>query len=97
MLTSKQRTILKGLASSLDPIGQIGKGGISENQVKSFSDALEKRELIKINVLENSMEDKRELASDLEKALNAECVIVIGRKIVLYRKSARKDINHIEI
>ena len=97
MFTSKQRSVLRSMAQTIEPIGQIGKGGISENQVKSFSDALEKRELIKINVLENSMEDKRELASDLEKALNAECVIVIGRKIVLYRKSARKDINHIEI
>ncbi|MBE5756926.1 MAG: ribosome assembly RNA-binding protein YhbY [Clostridiales bacterium] len=97
MLTSKQRTVLKGLASNIDPIGQIGKGGISENQVQSFDQALEKRELIKITVLENSMEDKRELARELEKVLNAECVIVIGRKIVLYRKSNRKDINHIEI
>ena len=97
MLTSKQRTVLKGLASNIEPIGQIGKGGITENQVISFSQALEKRELIKINVLENSLEDAKSLARELENVLNAECVIVIGRKIVLYKKSSRKDVNHIEL
>ena len=97
MLTSKQRTVLKGLASNIEPIGQIGKGGITDNQGRSFSQALEKRELIKINVLENSLEDAKSLARELESILNAECVIVIGRKIVLYRKSSRADVNHIEL
>ena len=90
MLTSKQRSKLKSLAANITPIGQVGKEGIGENMLTSFSDCLEKRELIKINVLENA-------DGELADRLSAECVIVIGRKAVLYRRSARKDIEHIEI
>ena len=97
MLTSKQRSKLKSLAANISPIGQIGKEGIGENMLASFSDCLEKRELIKINVLENADGDPKELGRELAEKLNAECVIVIGRKAVLYRKSNRKDVNHIEI
>ena len=56
-MTSKQRAYLRGLANSIDPIFQIGKSGLSENLLKQLDDALEARELIKINVLENSGED----------------------------------------
>ncbi len=95
MLTSKQRSKLKSLAANITPIGQVGKDGIGENMLKSFSDCLEKRELIKINILENADGDPQELGRELAARLNAECVIVIGRKAVLYRKSDRKDIEHI--
>ena len=104
MLTSKQRSKLKSLASNLSPVGQVGKEGIGENMLASFSDCLEKRELIKINILENAKgvgeslgyicaNENRELAEKL----SAECVIVIGRKAVLYRKSGRKDVEHIAL
>lgn len=45
MLTSKQRSNLKALAANLQPVAQVGKGGVNENMVKSLSDALEAREL----------------------------------------------------
>ncbi|HIX08382.1 MAG TPA: ribosome assembly RNA-binding protein YhbY [Candidatus Borkfalkia faecipullorum] len=95
-MTSKQRSHLKSIAANLDPIFQLGKGGISENMVKSISDALEARELIKINVLTNAEEDARSLAAELAVTLRAECVAVIGRKVILYRRSSRKDFKHIE-
>ena len=95
-MTSKQRSHLKSIAANLDPIVQLGKGGISENMVKSISDALEARELIKINVLTNAEEDARSLAAELAVTLRAECVAVIGRKVILYRRSSRKDFKHIE-
>lgn len=97
MLTSKQRSKLKSLAANITPVGQVGKDGIGENMLKSFSDCLEKRELIKINILENADGDPQELGRELAARLNAECVIVIGRKAVLYRKSDRKDVEHIEL
>ena len=93
MLTSKQRSKLKSLAA----IGQVGKEGIGENMLASFSDCLEKRELIKINILENADGDPKEIGRELAARLSAECVIVIGRKAVLYRPSKRKDIEHIKI
>lgn len=61
----------------------------------SFSDCLEKRELIKISILENADGDPQEIGRTLAARLGAECVIVIGRKAVLYRKSKRKDVDHI--
>ncbi len=97
MLTSKQRSTLKALAANITPIGQVGKEGIGENMLASFSDCLEKRELIKIHILENADGDPKILGRELADKLKAECVIVIGRKAVLYRKSARKDIEHIKI
>lgn len=97
MLTSKQRSVLKSLAANITPIGQVGKEGIGENMLASFSDCLEKRELIKIHILENADGDPKILGRELAEKLKAECVIVIGRKAVLYRKSARKDIEHIKI
>ena len=95
MLTSKQRSKLKSLAAKLSPIGQVGKEGIGENMLASFSDCLEKRELIKINILENAYGEPQNIGRELAEKLNAECVI--GRKAVLYRKSQRKDINRIEL
>ena len=97
MLTSKQRSKLKALAANLSPIGQVGKDGIGENMLKSFSDCLESRELIKINILENADGEPQLLGRELAERLSAECVIVIGRKAVLYRKSQKKGIKHIEL
>lgn len=97
MLTSKQRSKLKSLAANLSPIGQVGKEGIGENMLKSFSDCLESRELIKINILENADGNPQDLGRELAERLSAECVIVIGRKAVLYRKSQKKGIKHIEL
>ena len=93
MITSKQRAYLRGLANNYPAIMQIGKGGISENLIKTVSDALEARELIKLTVLENSMETPRAMADALSEAVRADVVSVVGRKIVLYRES----VNHKKI
>ena len=87
MLTSKQRAYLRGLANGIPAIMQIGKGGISENLVRTVSDALEARELIKLTVLENSMETPRAMADAIAEAVNADVVGVVGRKVILYRES----------
>ena len=87
MLTSKQRAYLRGLASNEDTIMQIGKGGISDNLIKTVSDALDARELIKLKVLENSEESPRSAAEALAEATNSEVVTVIGTKLILYRES----------
>ena len=90
MFTSKQRAYLRSLASTEPTIMQIGKGGISENLVKTVSDALEARELIKLAVLENSGEEARAVAEALAEATSAEVVGVVGKKIILYRESEKK-------
>ena len=87
MITSKQRAYLRGLANNMPAIMQIGKGGIGENLIKTVSDALEARELIKLTVLENSMESPREVADELAASVGADVVGVVGRKVILYRES----------
>lgn len=87
MITGKQRSYLKSLANTLDPIFQLGKNGLTENFIKQVDDALRTRELVKINVLKNSIEDPTEIANILTKELNAEFVQSIGRKFVIYRES----------
>ena len=68
-MTSKQRAYLRSLANSIDPIFQIGKAGLSENLLKQLDDAIEARELIKINVLESSGEDVKALGNEIADAL----------------------------
>ncbi len=95
MFTSKQRANLRSAASTLRPIAQVGKEGISENLLAGLSDALEAHELIKITLLPSSGEDGGNLAENLADLLGAEVVTVIGRKAVLYRRSSREDFAHI--
>lgn len=89
MLTSKQRAHLRSMASTYDTIMQVGKGGVTPNIIKTISDALEARELIKLRVLENSEYTPREAAEEIAVAVNAEVVTVIGTKFVLYRESEK--------
>ena len=96
MFTSKQRSNLKGIAMGIEPVAQIGKGGISDNFSESVDKALSARELIKISVLQNAAEDPNELASSIAAAVGAEVVCVIGKKIVLYRRSDKAGVKHIE-
>jgi RNA-binding protein len=75
---------------------QVGKEGIGENLLQSLSEALEARELIKITLLESATDEPKSMAAEIAAALNAEVVIVIGRKAILYRRSSRKNFKHIE-
>lgn len=92
MISSKQRAYLRSLSNDLPAIMQIGKGGLSENLLKTFSDALEARELIKLHVLENSGETPKDMIQMLADALGAEPVSVVGKKIVLYRASEKHPV-----
>ncbi len=93
MLTGKQRSYLKGLANSLGPIMQIGKGGVTENVLKQIDDALAARELVKIKILNNSMLSAKDTANEIAESIRAEYVQSIGNKFVLYKESKEKIIN----
>ncbi len=90
MLNSKQRAYLRGLSNKIDPIFQIGKGGASPEVVDAIDEALEARELIKCNVLNNCMEDIKYIASAISDRTKSDVVQIIGKKIVLYRQSKEK-------
>ena len=90
-MTTKQRAYLKGLAMNIDPIFQIGKGGLTTEYLEGVEEALEARELIKINVLKNCLDEPKELAYAIAKNTMSEVVQVIGRKIVLYREARQPE------
>lgn len=96
-MTSKQRSKLKSLAANIQPVTQIGKGGITDNLLKSLSEALEARELIKVSVLETADEDAENVAANVAELLDAEVVAVIGRKAIFYRRSSRDHFVHLEV
>lgn len=96
-ITSKQRSKLKSLASTLTPITQIGKGGITDNLLKTLSDALEARELIKVTILDTAEDAPRDVADNVAELLDAVPVAVIGRKAIFYRYSSRQNYAHLEI
>lgn len=85
-MTSKQRAYLKGLAMNMDPVFQIGKSSLTPEITAAIQEALEARELVKISVLQNCLDDPRELASVVSERTRSQVVQVIGRKIVLYKE-----------
>lgn len=89
-ITSKQRAYLKSLAQKIDPIFQIGKNGLTPEVTEAVSQALEARELVKISVLQNCLDDPRDMANRLGDRTKSIVVQVIGKKIVLY-KPAKKN------
>ena len=85
-MTTKQRAYLKGLAMTMDPIFQVGKASMNPVLTEAIAEALEARELIKISVLKNCMDDPREIAETLAERTQSQVVQVIGKKIVLYKE-----------
>ena len=84
-MTSKQRAYLKSLSSTLDPLFQIGKGSVTPEVVEAISEAFNNRELLKIAVLKNCMDDPRAIAEVVAERTRSQVVHVIGKKIVLYK------------
>lgn len=89
-MTSKQRAYLKGLAMNIDPIFHVGKSSLTPEITEAVSEALEARELVKIGVLKNCIDDPRSIAEVMAERTQSEVVQVIGKKIVLYKESKNK-------
>ena len=96
MLTSKQRSNLRSLAQKIEPITQVGKFGVNESLIESLDLAIEKRELIKVTVLENSGLIPKDTGFEIAEKLGAEFVCATGRKLVFYRRSRSQKVEHIE-
>lgn len=95
MLTGKQKRYLRSLAHHLDPVFQVGKNGTNDHLIRHIEEAIEKRELMKVTVLNTCLEDRNEIGAELAKESGSELVQVIGKVIVLYKES--KDNKQIQL
>lgn len=89
-LRGKQKRFLRSQAHHLQPIFQIGKGGLNEAMIAQIGEALEKRELIKVSLLQNTDEVADDAAATIKQAINCEVVQIIGRVIVLFKPSSKE-------
>ena len=89
-MTSKQRAYLKGLASNLDPIFQVGKSSLTPELTEAIGESFNKNELIKVAVLKNCVDDPREIAQMVAERTHSQVVQVIGKKFVLYKPDKEK-------
>ena len=96
MLTSKQRSNLRAMAQKIEPVTQVGKLGVNDSLIDGLDAAIEKRELIKVTVLENSGLVPKEAGFEIAARLKAEFVCATGRKLVFYRRSKSDKVVHIE-
>ncbi len=87
MLTGKQRSYLKSLATAIEPTVYIGKNELTDSIIKEMSDYLAVHELLKVKIQDNVELDPKEVANEAAKALGAEYVQAIGRKFILYKES----------
>lgn len=88
-LNSKQRAYLGSLASTINPIFQIGKASLTPEIVEALDSALEKRELVKVSVLKNCIDDPKEIANAIAERTHSIVVKVIGKKMIFYRKAKK--------
>lgn len=86
-MNSKQRAYLKGLAMTMEPVMNIGKASLTPEVCEAIREVIDKRELVKLHVLKNCMDDPNELARTVAERTKSEVVQVIGKKIVLYKES----------
>lgn len=92
MLTGKQKRFLRSMASTMEAIVQVGKNGVNDSVLFSLEEALRARELVKVKVLKNALEEVDEAADALAQATHAELVQIIGRNVLLYRPNADKPL-----
>jgi len=89
-LRGKQKRYLRSEAHHLTPIFQIGKGGLNDALIVQIEEALEKRELIKVSLLQNTDELAEDVAAVLEEKINCDVVQIIGRVLVVFKPSSKE-------
>ena len=84
-MTSKQRSYLKGLAMNLQPVFQIGKSSVTPENVEAISEVFNTRELVKISILKNCLDDPKEVANTVAERTRSQVVQVIGKKLLMHK------------
>lgn len=93
-MDSKTRARLRAMANQVKPSVIIGKDGITENVIKQLDIDLDAKELVKVSILADD-QDYKLMLNSLASSLKAEPVCCIGKRLVLYRYSAKKNVKHV--
>ena len=89
-LSSKQKNFLRVMGTELVPVVNIGKEGVTPTVVDSAKDAVKKRELIKVRVLQNAPEEPKDAIERLTERVDADLIQVIGRNGLLFKRNFKK-------
>ena len=92
MLTGKEKRFLRSLANTMEPIVQVGKAGVNESVLFSLQEALQARELVKVRVLKNCLDEVQDVAQELALESQSELVQTIGRNVLLYRPNPENPV-----
>jgi RNA-binding protein len=97
MLTSKQRSFLRGLGHDKKPVVMIGKLGLTEAVTKEAKAALLAHELIKVKLGKkdedgDAEEDVSALAAEFATAIEAELVGVAGKMALYFKAHPHKPV-----
>lgn len=96
-LSKGQVKYLRKISHTHKPIFQIGKLGLTDVFIKQVDEAIEKRELIKFNILQNSSETIEEATKEIAEAIDAFVVQTVGNTAILYRESSRDKYQKISL
>ena len=95
MITTKQRSVLRGMANGVKPTVTIGKSGLTPNILKEIEVGLYHKEMVKIALLPSCEITAKEAAEQVRDALNADVVQCIGKKAVFYKYSEKEGVEHL--
>lgn len=97
MITSKQRSKLKAMANTLRPSVTVGKEELTENVINEIATALYHHELVKIASLKSCISSAKTMCQEVCEILQCEPVLCVGNRFVVYKRSEKEDIEHIEL
>ena len=97
MITTKQRSVLKGMANNLKPLVTVGKGELSASVINEIAVALYHNELVKVASLKSCEVSAKTMCAEVCQQLGCDPVLCVGNRFVVYKYSDKKDIEHIKI
>jgi RNA-binding protein len=83
-LTGKQARHLRALGHNLKPTVMVGKEAVTHKLVAACKEQLAIHELIKVKILENCPQDRKDVAAELAAQTGASVAQILGRTLLLY-------------
>lgn len=90
IIKGKKNRYLRSQAATMKPALQVGREGITENLLNQFEVLIEKSELIKISLLQNTRVEPQDMIDELNEFDDSIVPIqTIGSKMIFYKKASK--------